>query len=85
MKITTLTDALDVTIRIGDRVRVISWGGTVRLADCGALAAVTGFTSRGNIEHDSADVANGRAIKPGCLAVARRDGANGHEGNVGRG
>lgn len=88
MKIATLpapADTLGVTIRIGDRARVTSCGWAARLVDCGARVTVTGFTARGNVEHSSADVANGRAIKPGCLAVARRDGANGHEGNVGRG
>lgn len=75
------TDILHVDIRVGDLVTVTGWGWEVRLADVGKVVTVMGFTPAGNIRHDSTHVANGHAIKPGCVAVRRRDGKIGHEGN----
>lgn len=79
------TDTLGVTILAGDTVTVIAWGSPVRLTDTGRRATVTGITRAGNVQ--LADdpygdhIARGRAVSPGMLAVARRDGAQGHEGN----
>ena len=79
-----LADTLGVEIRRGDTVRVTSWGHPVRLIDTGRVATVLGRTSAGNVVlvRDSDDpIARGRAVSPGMLAVARRDGLDGHEGN----
>jgi len=82
-------DALGVTIVPGDTITVIHVGAPIRLADAGRRALVAGFTPKGNVilfptrpVHDI--IANGRAVRPSCVAVARRDGAKGHEGNVDR-
>lgn len=79
------TDALGVTIEVGDVVTVIHVGGSVRNADAGRRATVLGFTHAGNVRVDHRAYPDGiaarRAISPGCLAVARRDGERGHEGN----
>jgi len=80
----TATDTLGVAIRHGDTVTVTSWGGPVRLIDTGRRAIVVDFTHAGNVvlSDDYADpIARGRAVSPGMLAVARRDGQPGHEGN----
>lgn len=81
------TDTLGVTIEVGDTVTVTSWGAPVRLVDTGRRALVVGFTRSGNVhllaEYSDA-IANGRAVSPGMLAVARRDGQPGHEGNAPR-
>lgn len=73
-------DRLDVNIEVGDTVTVIVWGGKVRLSDTGQQFTVTGFSRAGNVTHDSS-VSNGAAVPPSYLAVARRDGLQGHEGN----
>lgn len=79
-------DTLGVEIEVGDTVLVIGWGGAVRLNDTGLRAKVTGFTPRGNVVLDCGSnpdpIARGRAVNPGYLAVARRDGTPGHEGNA---
>ena len=80
-------DALGVTIELGDLVRVIHWGAPVRLVDTGRTAHVGGFTAHGNVilaghNTDRDPIARGRAVSPGMLAVARRDGVPGHEGNA---
>lgn len=77
------TDTFGIEIRVGDRVRVTAWGAPIRLVDTGAVATVVGFTLHGNIKHGT-DIANGVALRPGCLGVLRRDGGNGYEGNVAR-
>lgn len=79
-------DTLGVTIRRGDTVTVIAWGAPVRLIDTGRLARVVSITPRGNViladTHNPSDpIARGRSVSPGLLAVARRDGRPGHEGN----
>ena len=80
------TDTLGVEIRPGDTITVIGWGAPVRLRDCGRRATVAGFTRAGNVvlfpsrpAYDA--IAGGRAASPRMLAVARRDGKPGHEGN----
>ena len=78
----TAKDALGVEIQVGDTVTVVHYGYSARLMDTGRRVTVTGFTRAGNVTHDDPKVANGRALRPGCLAVARRDGEPGHEGNV---
>lgn len=77
-------DTFGVQIQPGDVVTVIAYGAPVRLVDTGRRATVTGFTHLGNVVLDdphSDPIARGRAVRPGLLAVARRDGAQGHEGN----
>lgn len=79
-------DALGVTIRVGDSVLITSYGYAARLIDTGRTVKVTGFTSAGNVAHNGGSngadpVANGRAIRPACVAVLRRDGRKGLEGN----
>jgi hypothetical protein len=80
-------DCLGVVILRGDIVRVTSWGHPVRLTDTGRVARVLGVNSRGRIvlvregATDPDPIARGRAVDPGMLAVARRDGQPGHEGN----
>lgn len=83
---TTVTDALGATIQRGDTVTVIAWGAPVRLIDTGRRARVVNFTPAGNViladtHHPTDPIARGRAVSPGYLAVARRDGKPGHEGN----
>ena len=77
-------DTLGVEFRVGDVVTVTAWGHPVRLVDTGRTATVTGFTASGRVKLDdpvSDPIARGRAVPGSCLAVARRDGATGHEGN----
>ncbi len=86
MKYHRRVDTLGVVLRTGDNVTVTAWGDSVRLSDTGRRATVTGFTRAGNVclsAHDTPldPIARGRAVSPGCLAVARRDGESGHEGN----
>ena len=88
MATTRPTDSLGVEFRVGDTVTVSAWGAPVRLIDTGRRAEVAGFTRSGNIRlreltpAAAADpIARGLAVRPGCLLVARRDGAPGHEGN----
>lgn len=79
-------DTLGVEIRPGDTVTVTAYGAPIRLTDTGRRATVAGFTRAGNVvlfggARNPDPIANGRAVSPGCLAVARRDGEPGHEGN----
>ena len=81
----TVRDTLGVPIQVDDVVVVTAWGHPVRLVDTGRRAQVVGFTDRGNVklENEGSDpIARGRAVDPGCLAVARRDGQPGYEGNA---
>lgn len=86
-----IADTLGVDIEVGDILTVVGYGWSVRLSDTGRRVTCTGFTRAGNVLHDGGMahganpldlVANARAIRPGCLAVARRDGQPGHEGNA---
>lgn len=79
-KSTGTKDTLGVEILVGDTVTVTSWGWNVRLADTGRRFTVTGVTWAKNLTHDT-DVAAGYTVHPSCVAVARRDGQPGHEGN----
>lgn len=81
MTTTGHTDSLGVEILVGDTVTVASWGDGVRLADVGHRFLVTGLSRAKNLTHDT-DVADGRAVRPGNVLVARRDGTPGHQGNV---
>lgn len=87
---TRIHDSLGVEIRVGDTLTVIGYGWAVRLVDTGRRVTCIGFTRGGNVVHDGGVshganpldlVADARAIRPTCLAVARRDGFPGHEGN----
>lgn len=82
-------DTLGVRIMVGDVVTITAWGAPVRLIDTGRRAQITGVNRAGNLILDSAPfgdahdpIARGRAVRPGYVAVARRDGAPGHEGNA---
>lgn len=82
-----ITDTLGVTILIGDTIRITAWGRPVRLTDTGRTAKVIGFTPNGRVRLDSSAyapdlIARGKAVPSSCLAVARRDGGIGHEGNA---
>lgn len=76
----TITDGLGVEILIGDIVTIIGWGWNVRLSDVGHKTTITGITWARNLQHDTDD-ADGYTLHPSCVAVARRDGKPGHEGN----
>lgn len=76
-------DALGVTVLVGDTCRVTCYGGSVRQYDTGSLLLVEGFSAKGYVQHRT-EVAGGRAVDPTYLAVRRRDGAKGHEGNRSR-
>lgn len=81
----TIRDTLGVPIHVYDRVTVTAWGHPIRLADTGRTAVVVGFTAHRNVKlaADGDDpIARGRAVSPGCLAVTRRDGQPGYEGNA---
>lgn len=78
----TAYDSLGVRIEAGDRVVVNSWGGNVRLTDVGrtGVVQVVGRV-RPVIDWDSkVDQPRGN-VRPRNLAVLRRDGAAGLEGN----
>lgn len=80
-------DALGVQMEVGDTVRVTSWGAPVRLNDTGRVATVAGFSRAGNVVLDEGmgepdPIARGRSVRPGHLAVMRRDGQPGFEGNA---
>lgn len=82
-----VVDNFGVEIVPGDTVTVIAWGAPVRLIDTGRRAKVAGLTARGNVilgaqDNDHDPIARGLSVRPGYLAVARRDGAMGHEGNL---
>lgn len=77
----TSTDSLGIAILPGDTVRILAYGYGIAKSDTGREVIVTGFTAAGNVKHDT-DTACGRALRPGCLGVVRRDGnGNGYEGN----
>ena len=83
----TVRDALGVPMEVGDTVRVTAWGAPVRLIDTGRIATVAGFSRSGNVVLDEGPnepdpIARGRSVRPGCLAVMRRDGQAGLEGNT---
>lgn len=80
-------DSLGVEIREGDTVMVVHHGYGISLNDCGRKVRVVGFTPQGNLKFEDdpsnlySPTAGGRALRPGCVLVARRDGQPGHEGN----
>lgn len=82
---TAPVDSLGVIIEIGDTVIVNAWGAPVRLIDTGKHARVIAITPRGNLVLDDLGhpegIANGKAVRPGYVGVARRDGLSGFEGN----
>jgi len=85
--LTGVNDTFGVEVRVGDRVRIVHWGYAIRLTDTGREVTITGVTSHGNLTHDGGrDVANGRALRPGCVGVLDRSdrdnpGHAGYEGN----
>ena len=76
------TDVLGVTIRPTDRVTVTSYGSGARLVDCGTQSIIRKF-GRVRLVINDCD-GNARAVHPKSLAVLRRDGASGLEGNRNR-
>lgn len=74
-------DSRGIEINVGDTVIVTAWGAPVRRYDCRERFVVTGVTRSGNLTHDT-DVANGAAVGPGYVTVARRDGQPGFEANL---
>jgi hypothetical protein len=78
-------DSLGVKIEIGDRVIINAWGGNVRLTDVGSRGTVNGY-GRSRIYvlwDDLADFPAG-AVRSDLVAVLRRDGRKGFQGNVDR-
>jgi hypothetical protein len=76
------TDVLGVTIEPTDRVTVTSYGSGARLVDCGTQSIIRKF-GRVRLVINDCD-GNARAVHPRSLAVLRRDGESGLEGNLGR-
>ncbi len=76
------TDVLGVTIEPTDRVTVTSYGSGARLVDCGTRSIILKF-GRVRLVINDCD-GNARAVHPRSLAVLRRDGESGLEGNLGR-
>lgn len=78
-------DSLGVKIEEGDRVIINAWGGNVRLTDVGSRGTVTGYgrTRVYVLWDDLADFPAG-AVRADLIAVLRRDGKQGLEGNVDR-
>jgi hypothetical protein len=76
------TDNFGVAILPTDQVRITSWGGSVRLTDVSRIGTVVRRKRTGNLV---LDLGAGEQVtaSPGQLAVRRRDGLDGHQGNVG--
>ena len=86
-QLTTAYDSRGIAIRIGDRVRVGSYGWAIRQTDVGRTAEVVDITARGLVKLNSnvflgeADIANGKAVRGACLHVLDRTGGDGTEAN----
>ena len=74
-------DNFGVEILPTDTLRIIAWGGGVRLLDVGRTGTLLRVKRTGNL----ALHVGGEEITamPCQVAVARRDGLSGHQGNVG--
>lgn len=78
-----ISDSLLVTFRIGDNVMINSWGGNVRLTDVGRTGTVVGLGRvRPVIAWDNKTDQPRGNVRPSMLAILRRDGATGLEGNA---
>lgn len=77
-----LTDQLGVTIRTSDHVVVSGYGDGARQGDCGVTSPVVRLarTRVVILDRDGAE----RSVSPRSLAVLRRDGRPGLEGNAWR-
>lgn len=76
-------DSLGVKIEQGDRILINSWGGNVRLTDVGSTGTVESFgVSRVRVVWDDLTDFPAGAIRPDLVAVLRRDGKQGLEGNA---
>jgi hypothetical protein len=75
----TFTDSLGVDIEATDTVFVNGWGYGARLIDTGIRSRVVRFSRTRVVIIDSEN--QERAVGPSNLAVLRRDGATGFEGN----
>lgn len=68
-----MNDGFGIDIRVGDRVRVKSYGYGARLADCGRVGVVKGFArSRVVVDFGRDEVANIGGVN---LGILRRDGS----------
>jgi hypothetical protein len=83
MSTTTVHRILDthgVPVRVGDRVRITSWGWEVTLTSVGTIATVDEITSRGNLKLSHGTVAHSE-----CVAVLDRTGeTTRQQGNIER-
>jgi len=78
-----IKDSLGVLIQPTDRVMINGWGGNVRLTDVRRTGTVITLGSkRPIIEWDSATDTPRGNVRGETLAVLRRDGGQGFEGNV---
>jgi hypothetical protein len=81
----TAFDSLGIRIEAGDRVMINSWGGNVRLTDVGRKGTVQVVGRvRPVITWDRAQDTPRGNVRPRNLAVLRRDGKDGFEGNRSR-
>lgn len=78
----TPRDHFGVEILPTDTLRITSWGGGVRLADVGQTATLVRVKRTGNLVVRTS-YGDEITATPGQVSVARRDGLNGHQGNVG--
>lgn len=78
-------DGLEVPIKVGDRVMIVSYGYNVRLTDVHRTGVVKGFGRyRPVIEWDRGNDPPRGNVRASMVQVLRRDGKPGFEGNVGR-
>lgn len=82
---TAPTDSLGVEIKHGDVVMITAWGAPVRLCDTGRRSTAVDFSRAGYVKladnYAPDTTAGGRAVPGNYLAVIRRDGTPGFEGN----
>lgn len=82
---TRMLDNLGVVIQPGDRIIINAWGGNVRLTDVGSRGTVEGFSpTRVRVVWDGMTDLPAGVIRPDTIAVLRRDGRDGLQGNVDR-
>lgn len=78
----TAYDSLGVRIEAGDRIMITAWGGNVRLTDVRRTGIVktVGRVRPVIVWDNTTDQPRGN-VRSAALAVLRRDGAPGFEGN----
>jgi hypothetical protein len=75
-----MDDAFKIAIRPDDTVVVCAYGYGARVTDCGTRSRVVRFNRSRVVIIDSDGCE--RAVDAACLAIARRDGGLGLEGNA---